>query len=65
MRRERWNLVAAILCTISAALVTVAALLSPLTLAGIITLAAAMIGTLGGLAWIISARYMDSDNDHG
>jgi hypothetical protein len=55
VRRERWNLVAAILCTVSAALVTVAAFLSPMTLVDDITLAAGAIATLGGVAWIIPA----------
>jgi hypothetical protein len=44
---ERWNLLAAILCTISAGLVTIAALLSELNLVGVFTLIAGVIGTLG------------------
>jgi hypothetical protein len=51
---ERWNLLAAILCTLSAVLVTVAALLSELNLVGVFTVVAGVIGTLGGLAWIKS-----------
>jgi len=52
---ERWNLLAAILCTISALLVTFAALLSELNSVGLLTVIAGVIGALGGLAWIKSA----------
>lgn len=55
MTGERWNLLAAILCTLSALLVTVAALLSDLNLVGVLTVVAGAIGTLGGVAWIKSA----------
>ena len=55
MTGERWNLLAAALCTISALLVTIAALLSELNLVGVLTVAAGAIGTLGGLAWVKSA----------
>jgi hypothetical protein len=52
---ERWNLVAAILCTISASFVTIAALLSELNPIGALTLTAGILGTLGGAAWIKAA----------
>jgi hypothetical protein len=52
---ERWNLWAAILCTVSAFLVTVAALLSEWNVVGVLTLLAGGIGTLGGVAWVIAA----------
>ncbi len=52
MTGERWNLLAAILCTLSALLVTVAALLADLNLVGVLTVVAGAIGVLGGLAWI-------------
>jgi len=52
---ERWNLLAAVLCTLSACLVTIAALLSELNLVGVLTLIAGGIGTLGGIAWIKAA----------
>ena len=55
MTGERWNLAAAILCTLSALLVTVASLLSELNLVGVFTVVAGVIGALGGLAWIKSA----------
>ncbi len=55
MTGERWNLLAAVLCTLSACLVTIAALLSELNLVGVLTLIAGGIGTLGGIAWIKAA----------
>jgi sugar phosphate permease len=50
-----WNLVAAVLCTIGALIVTVAAFLSELTTVNILAAIGAAIGTAGGMAWIIAA----------
>ena len=63
MTGERWNLLAAILCTFSAFLVTIATLLSELNLVGVLTLAAGAIGTLGGIAWIKAAADGLKEND--
>jgi hypothetical protein len=56
MRAAIWNLVAAVLCTIAAAITTVALYLSEHTLVNLISLGGGVLGTLGGIAWIIAAR---------
>ena len=50
-----WNLIAAILCTIAAAVTTVAAYLSEPSLISTLTIIAGVIGTLGGAAWVVAA----------
>jgi hypothetical protein len=55
MRGEAWNLIAAVFCTIGALVVTIAALLSEPSAANLLAALGAAIGTLGGVAWIISA----------
>jgi hypothetical protein len=52
---DAWNLVAAIFCTVGAVIVTVATLLSEPTAANVLAGIGAGIGTLGGIAWIVSA----------
>jgi hypothetical protein len=53
-----WNLTAAILCTIAAAITTIAAVilyLSDSNLINMLAVAAGVIGTAGGIAWIAAA----------
>jgi hypothetical protein len=54
----RWNLIAACLCTGAAALSAIAALISCLdawTVLNDLSLAAAIVATAGGIAWILAA----------
>ena len=55
MSSEQWNLVAAVLGTVAAALTTVGGLMLELNVVSALGIAAGAIGTLGGIAWTISA----------
>ena len=55
MTGEAWNLVAAVFCTIGALVVTIAAILSEPTAVNVLAAIGAGMGTVGGVAWIISA----------
>ena len=55
MAGDVWNLVAAILCTIGAAIGTAAMVLSEPTLVNMLAATGTGIATIGGLAWIVAA----------
>ena len=55
MSGEAWNLVAAIFCTIGAVVGAVALALSGWTLVNLVAFTGAVIGILGGIAWIAAA----------
>jgi hypothetical protein len=50
-----WNLYAAILCTVAAAITSVALYLSDPTFVNELSLAGGLIAVLGGSAWIVAA----------
>jgi len=52
---EAWNLIAAVLCTIGAAVGAVALGLSGWSLVNSLAFAGAVIGFFGGIAWIAAA----------
>ena len=55
MSKKRWNLLAAVLCTVASTLACYAAYLDLHNAIGTIVFASCVLATLGGLAWIVAA----------